>query len=131
MGPPARIHCSRQRNSRIEEPCKAVGVSQLAAIRIQIMENEPAVFVVELGGNTVKNGLNFRLVAACGILGDIQTVQFQNVILSGNHFADIMGISIGLHHIRHTAYDNIAAKQFEHGVVDRWGRRLQMFAAIF
>ena len=109
---------TRQGHPRVRQPLEAVGIALLAAVGVQGRQDKAAVLFTQLGGDAVKDRPNFELVVSLGILCNVQPVQRQDISLAGDDLSDVVGVHIGLHHVRHPAHHQVTEKQLAHRLMD-------------
>ena len=106
-----------QRHARVGQPQKAVAVAAQLEILMQVFQDKPLVFGVQLAGDQVKNIFQIQLFLRV-VAGDILFVQRQNRLLHLRDLVQIAGAQIAFHRRRHTAHQQIQPKQLHHFLVD-------------
>ena len=106
-----------QRHARVGQPQKAVAVAAQLEILMQVFQDKPLVFGVQLAGDQVKNIFQIQLFLWV-VAGNILFVQRQNRLLHLRDLVQIAGAQITFHRRRHTAHQQIQPKQLHHFLVD-------------
>lgn len=122
---------TRQGHPRVRQPLEAVGIALLAAVGVQGRQDEAAVLLTQLGGDAVKNRPNFELVVPLGYCAMSSRYKRQDILAGGDDLSDVVGVHIGLHHVRHPAHHQVTEKQLAHRLMDGFCHRTGGFITGF